>query len=133
MCWYCRHAPAFVGVYGPPLRENCICRGSRIPAKAGESKERTFETSFVMALRQPHRRSSSPARTGNDGKRKMAKAQNDGTTSVQTALPIPGVVKREVASPKQVKPTAIRPKPRARRRVNKDLQRSFLVSPPESR
>ena len=101
-----------------------------LPAQPGEPKERTFESSFVLALRKPRRGAGARWRTGNDGKRKTAKAQNIGETAVQTALPINGLTEREAASPQQIKPTAIRAKPRARRRVNKDLQRSFLPDPP---
>ena len=42
---------------------------------------------------------------------------------VQTALPITGAAEREATPPQRIKPTAIRPRPRSRRRVNKDLQR----------
>ena len=104
-----------------------------LPAQPGDSKERTFESTFVLALRQPRRRSSSPARTRTDSERKTPKVQNDGTTAVQKTLPIPGVAEREAASPQQTKPIAIRPRRHARRRVNKNLQRSFLESPPESK
>ena len=96
----------------------------------GNSKERTFESTFVLALRQPRRRSSSPARTRTDSERKTPKVQNDGTTAVQKTLPITGVAEREAASPQLTKPIAIRPRRHARRRVSKNLQRSFLPDPP---
>ena len=123
-----------MGVVGFSIEDQHVLHGRhKLPVQPGNSKERTFESTFVLALRQPRRRSSSPARTRTDSERKTPKVQNDGTTAVQKTLPIPGVAEREAASPQQTKPIAIRPRRHARRRVNKDLQRSFLESPPESK
>ena len=61
------------------------------PAQAGESKERTFESTFMIALRKPRRKAksvapqskkvSSPAPTAKTHKRKTAKASRNGKTT----------------------------------------------------
>ena len=51
---------------------------------------------------------------------------------IQERLPIPAVFQCENPQPQANKPTPIRPRPRSRRGVNKNLQRPFLQNPPES-
>ena len=68
------------------------------PAQAGESKERTFESTFVITLRKPRRKAksgapqskkaSSLAPTDKTRKRKPAKASRNGkTTTVRRTTP----------------------------------------------
>ena len=87
---------------------------SRVPAQAGESKERTFESTFVITLRKPHRKAksgapqsknaSSPAPTDKTRKRKPAKASRNGkTTTVQADNPKDQIFKLVAQVPGQVK------------------------------
>ena len=92
--------------------------------QTGESKERTFESSFVMALRQPRRGAGSPARAAGNGTRKPAKSGSDSEKPLQQSLPLENVAEREDPVP-QVKPVAIRPRPRKRGAINKRLQRGL--------
>lgn len=54
-------------------------------------------------------------------------------TPIQTALPITGAAQRDVCPPQQIKPIAIRPRPRRRVAVDKKLQNSLPLDPPVNR
>ena len=90
--------------------------------KAEEFKERTAETSFVMALHQPRRTYNSPDRTDNDAKRKTANAQNDAADSVRKTLTGGGARRAPSYFVSTDQPSAIRP-PWQAAGVNKELPR----------
>ena len=98
-------------------------------AKARGSKERIFESTFVMAIRQPRRGSGSPTRTPTDTKPNATRVQSNSETPVQRSLPIDSAARPEAASPPPTKPVAIRPNPRPHRRVNKKIQRPLQLNP----
>ena len=93
------------------------------PVQAGESKERTFESTFVITLRKPRRKAksgapqskkaSSPAPTDKTRKRKPAKASRNGkTTTSQAGDPKSEIFELVAQAPGQVKKAS---KPRKRK------------------
>ena len=93
------------------------------PAQAGESKERTFESTFVIALHTQRRKAksgepqskkaNSPAPTANTRKRKPAKTSVNGeTTTSQAGDPKDKIFKLVAQVPGQVEKAS---KPRKRK------------------
>ena len=112
-------------------------------AKAGESKERTFESTFVITLRKPRRKAksvapqskkaSSPAPTDKTRKRKPAKASRNGkTTTVQADNPKDTAFELVAQVPGQVKKVS---KPRKRKAPPTPQQHGTAGSagPPDQR
>ena len=81
-------------------------RSKPYTAQTGECKKRTFESSFVLALREPRRGAGSPARAAGNDTRKPAKSESDSEKPLQKSLPLGNVPEREDSVP-QVKPVAI--------------------------
>ena len=134
------HPPAFA--IGPTAGEGKTKAASMNSGttKQGNLKERTFKSTFVIALRRPRRtpkagtrlsrKASSPAATANHSKGKPAKTTTNGKATLQKRLPIDAASEREHRSPQVSKPSAIRPHPRVRRPVNGKLQRPLPLNPP---
>ena len=106
------------------------------PSQEGDSKERTFESTFVITLRKPRRKAksvapqskkaSSPAPTANTRKRKTAKASRNGkTTTVQADNPKDTVFELVAQVPGQVKKASKPRKRKAPRRPSNTVQRTL--------
>ena len=89
-------------------------RNDNKPQQTGDSKERTFESPFVITVRQPRikakagapqsKKASSSAPTANTRKRKPAKTSRNGkTTTSQASNPKDTVFELEAQVPGQVK------------------------------
>ena len=107
-----------------------------LPMQAGESKERTFESTFVIALRKQRRKAksaepqskkaSSPAPTAKTRKRKPAKTSVNGeTTTVQSGDPKDTIFELVAQVPGQVKKASKPRKRKAPRRPSNTEQRTL--------
>ena len=107
-----------------------------LPAQPGDSKERTFESTFVIPVRKRRRKAksgepqskkaSSPAPTANTRKRKPAKASRNGkTTTVQPGGPKDEIFELVAQVPGQVKKASKPRKRQARPRRTNTEQRAL--------
>ena len=106
------------------------------PKREGDSKERTFESTFVITLRKPRRKAksgapqskeaNSPAPTANTRKRKPAKTSVNGeTTTVQADNPKDTVFELVAQVHGQVKKASKPRKRKAPRRPSNTVQRTL--------
>ena len=100
----------------------------RIPASAGIPKERTFESTFTVTLRQARRKPkaaiSRPTKVAhsvtasNNDSPKSTDATGKGDTPLQSSFPMGDITEREADEPR-INPMAIQPQPRPRGQVGK--------------